>query len=250
MVVITRLQRAVGSRAARGNPSGLCFGRSMRTTVYIDGFNLYYRLLRERPAIKWVNPLLLARRVVGPKNQITKVRYFTARVSGRLDSDAPHRQQLYLDALGTIPELEIHFGSFLETRKYAGLVKPALDKTSRDNRMPLLPWPDVAHVWKTEEKGSDVNIATYLLLDAFQNGYDVAAVLSNDSDLVEPIRLTNSVLGKPVGLLSPVKNPQKALREAAAFLRHVKSADVAASQFPDSVTLANGAVVRKHPTWA
>jgi hypothetical protein len=222
----------------------------MRTTVYIDGFNLYYRLLKDRPPLKWVNPLALVRRVLGPNHQITKVRYFTARVSGRLDRDAPHRQQLYLDALGTLPEVHIHFGSFLEARKYAGVVKPDLDRTHYDNKMPFLPWPDVAYVWKTEEKGSDVNIATYLLIDAFQKSYEVAAVLSNDSDLVEPIRLTNLILGKPVGLLSPVPNPQKGLRDASSFLRHVKRADVAACQFPNPVVLANGSVVHKHASWA
>lgn len=221
----------------------------MNTTVYIDGFNLYYRLLKQRPAIKWVNPFALAKRVL-PDNKITKVRYFTARVSGRLDPDAPHRQQLYLDALGTIPEITVHFGSFLEAKKYAGLVKPTLDKRINDNRMPFLRWPDVAYVWKTEEKGSDVNIATYLLLDAFQKKFEVAAVLSNDSDLVEPIRLTNSELKLPVGLLSPVNNPQKALRDAAAFLRHVRPADVAACQFPSPVTLADGTETHKHESWA
>jgi hypothetical protein len=104
-------------------PGGLCFEPHMRTTVYIDGFNLYYRLLKARPPIKWVNPLALVQRIL-PKNEITKVRYFTARVSGRLDPDAPLRQQLYLDALSTIPEIHIHYGSFLEKLKYAGLVLP------------------------------------------------------------------------------------------------------------------------------
>jgi hypothetical protein len=140
----------------------------MRTTVYIDGFNLYYRLLKARPTSKWVNPVQLVRRILEPKNQVTKVRYFTARVSGRLDPDAPGRQQIYLDALRTLPELDVHFGTFLEVKKYAGLVRPDLIKDNF-NKMPFLPWPDVAYVWKTEEKGSDVNIATYLLLDAFKN---------------------------------------------------------------------------------
>jgi hypothetical protein len=221
----------------------------MDTTVYIDGFNLYYRLLKSRPAVKWVNPVSLARRVL-PGNNITKVRYFTARVSGRLDPDAPHRQQLYLDALSTAPEVEIHYGTFLEVKKYAGLVKPQLDTSLRENKMPFLPWPDVACVWKTEEKGSDVNLATYLLLDAFQEKYEVAAVLSNDSDLIEPIRITREHLGRPVGLLSPVRNPQARLRHAAAFLRHVTFADAAASQFPNPVTLSDGRDVHKHPSWA
>src|SRR5262249_37709402 len=117
----------------------------MDTIVYIDGFNLYYRLLKSRPAIKWVNPVALAKRLL-PKNKVTQVRYFTARVSGRLDPDAPHRQQLYLDALSTLSELDIHFGTFLEVKKYAGLVKPVLDKAATENRMAFLPWPDVAYV--------------------------------------------------------------------------------------------------------
>jgi hypothetical protein len=221
----------------------------MRTTVYIDGFNLYYRLLRERPASKWVNPVQLVHRILGSQNQITKVRYFTARVSGRVDRDAPARQQVYLDALATLPELHIHFGTFLEVQRYAGLVRPGLKK-DHFNRMPFLPWPDVAYVWKTEEKGSDVNLATYLLLDAFKNAYDVAVVLSNDSDLIEPIRLTTLILGKPVGILSPVPNPQKDLKQAGSFLRHVTPADVAASQFPDPIVLPDGTTINKPMSWS
>jgi hypothetical protein len=219
----------------------------MRTTVYIDGFNLYYRLLKDRPAIKWVNPFELAKRLL-PKNEITKVRYFTARVSGRLDADAPRRQQLYLDALDSVQQIQIHYGTFLEKPKYAGLVRPVL-KNVPGNRMPFLKWPDVAYVWKTEEKGSDVNIATYLLLDGFQRSYEVAAVLSNDSDLIEPIRLTGLILGKPVGLLSPVASPQVDLRRAASFVRHVRPADVAASQFPNPVIRPDGTEIRKDETW-
>ena len=43
-------------------------------------------------------------------------------------------------------------------------------------------------VMKSEEKGSDVNIASYLLVDAFDDDYEAAVVVSNDSDLAEPIR--------------------------------------------------------------
>jgi hypothetical protein len=221
----------------------------MRTTVYIDGFNLYYRLLRDRPHIKWVNPLRLVQHVLGPRNQITKVRYFTARVSGRLDPDAPLRQQVYLDALSSIRDIHIHYGSFLEKPKYAGLVRPVLDKGKQSNDLIFRPWPDVAYVWKTEEKGSDVNIATYLLLDAFQHSYEAAAVLSNDSDLIEPIRLTALILGKPIGLLSPVKNPNPGLVQAATFLRHVKPAHVAACQFPNPVVMASGVTVYRPAAW-
>ena len=40
-----------------------------------------------------------------------------------------------------------------------------------------------------EEKGSDVNLATYLVADGFRDLYDTAVVVSNDSDLAEPLKL-------------------------------------------------------------
>jgi hypothetical protein len=220
-----------------------------KTIVYIDGFNLYYRLLKQRPQYKWVNPFELVRTVLDPDNDVIKVRYFTARVSGRLDPQAPARQQIYLHALATVPEIEIHYGSFLEKPKYAGLVKPKLVK-GHDNRSTFQPWPDVAYVWKTEEKGSDVNLASHLLLDSFQNNFEVAAVLSNDSDLVEPIRIATQVLGKTVGLLSPVDNPTRQLRDVASFLRHVKPVHLADAQFPNPIKLADGSKLTKDTSWA
>jgi hypothetical protein len=221
----------------------------MRTIVYVDGFNLYYRLLEKRPALKWLDLDALARLILGSQNALTKVRYYTARVSGRLDPDAPRRQQIYLDALGSKPTVEIHFGSFLENKKYAGLVKPVLDRSAHSNRSPLVPWPDVAYVWKTEEKGSDVNLASHLLLDAFQGRFDVAAVLSNDTDLIEPIRIVTQVLAKPVGLLSPVNKPSPGLVDAASFLRHVKPSHLAVCQFPNPVHLPSGKDVHKPAEW-
>jgi len=77
----------------------------------------------------------------------------------------------------------------------------------------------VVRVWKTEEKGSDVALASHLLLDGFKGAYDAAAILSNDSDLIEPVRMVKAELGLPIGLLSPVQNPTPQLRAAASFLR-------------------------------
>lgn len=178
----------------------------MRTIVYVDGFNLYFRLLATRPALKWLNIKTLAEKLLDKRNRIVQVNYYSARVSGRIDLNAPARQQIYLDALNAIPEISIHMGTFLSSEKFAGLVKPPEFRP----RLTLpQPWPDVVKVIKVEEKGSDVNLACHLLLDAFQGNFDVAAVLSNDSDLVEPIRIVTQVLDKPVGLLSlsPIRLP-------------------------------------------
>jgi uncharacterized LabA/DUF88 family protein len=218
----------------------------MRTIIYVDGFNLYFRLLVKRPALKWLNIKTLAQRVLNPSNRIVGVRYYTARVSGRLDPHAPARQQIYLDALATVPEISVHMGMFLSSEKFASLVHPP---TFRPAAKLAQPWPDVVKVLKVEEKGSDVNLACHLLLDAFQGNFDVAAVLSNDSDLVEPIRIVTQVLRKPVGLLSPVDNPNPELSRASSFMRRLSVSDLAASQFPDPLPRAGQPDLAKPTAW-
>ncbi|MDR3424358.1 MAG: hypothetical protein P4M13_04675 [Alphaproteobacteria bacterium] len=74
----------------------------MRTIIYIDGFNLYFRLLEKRPAFKWLNVKVLAGKLLKLANKVVGVRYYTAHVSGRIDPTAPGRQQIYLDALKTV----------------------------------------------------------------------------------------------------------------------------------------------------
>jgi len=115
--------------------------------------------------IKTLSERLPDRAKFDPANVVTGVRYYTVRVSGRIDPAAPRRQQTYLDALRTVPEISIHIGSFLLSEKFAGLVKPP---EFRPRTALAQPWPDVVKVIKVEEKGSDVNLASHLLLDAFQ----------------------------------------------------------------------------------
>ena len=62
------------------------------------------------------------------------------------------------------------------------------------------PTPVVAYVWKTEEKGSDVNLGAHLVRDAFLKKFDIAAVLTNDTDLAEPIRRTEAPDQHPSGI--------------------------------------------------
>ena len=222
----------------------------MRTIIYVDGFNLYFRMLKPNPQFKWLNPHQLAREILIATNQITKVRYFTARVSGRLDPQAPGRQQIYLDALANVPEIQMHFGKFLATKAWAGLVHPNLDPTKPRAKPPFLPWPQVVRIFRTDEKGSDVNLATYLLIDSFRNNFDVAAVVTNDTDLVEPIRFVTQDMGKVVGLLTPVPQPAHALAKAASFVHHIREKHLRAAQFPEPLTLASGRTIHKPASWA
>jgi hypothetical protein len=216
-----------------------------RTIVYIDGFNLYYRALKGT-AHKWLDLVAMSQAALPSGCIIERVNYYTARISGRTDPTAPARQHAYLQALGSLPLVQIHYGNFLVAQKWAGLVQPPDFRPV--TALPPGPPPQVAYVWKTEEKGSDVNLGVHLVRDAFKGAFDLAAVLTNDTDLVEPVRIVTQELGLPVTLLSPSGQPAGALINAATSLRHVRPY-VGPCQMPAQVTLPNGRTVRKPAGW-
>jgi hypothetical protein len=105
----------------------------------------------------------------------------------------------------------------------------------------------MVEVMKTEEKGSDVNLATYLLLDAFRRDYRFAVVVSNDSDLTEPIRVVREELGFPVGVLNPYLDTKKLsqeLKKVAAFYKRVRVGVLEACQFPSTLSDEMGTISR------
>ena len=85
----------------------------LKTYVYIDGFNLYYRGLKNTP-YKWLDLKKLIEIVLGPGHKTESIKYFTALASGKKDVQTPVRQQTYLRTLEKyIPEISIHYGHFL-----------------------------------------------------------------------------------------------------------------------------------------
>ena len=208
----------------------------MKTIVYIDGFNLYYGAVKGTP-YKWLDVLALCKFLL-PKNEIVQIKYFTALVTARpTDPDQPNRQQVYLRALRTLPNLEIIYGHFLEHAIMMPLANPAPGA------------PKYVRVIKTEEKGSDVNIAAHLINDGHQQRYAAAILISNDSDLVEPVKIVRYELKFPVGVLNPIPaKPSHELRKYATFVKPIRRGVLAASQFPPTLTDAVGTFY-KPPAW-
>ena len=192
-------------------------GADVRTRVYVDGFNLYYGALKGTP-FKWLDPVRLAAHLLPRECAIDRLRYFTARVSGKLDPRAPARQQNYLKALATLPQVDIHYGRFLAKTAWRPLANlpvagrrietprpvtlPRGDHRVLGGRHQTLPvgvYPDrrsggdgtsrgsgrpirnavIAEFHTMEEKGSDVNLAAHLLNDAWKDLFEgLAEVLS------------------------------------------------------------------------
>lgn len=204
----------------------------LKTNVYIDGFNLYYGCLRKTP-YRWLNVKQLCELLL-PQNDIRSIKYFTAKVSGRPGNPYQDlRQQVYLRALRTLPNIEIIFGHFLSSQVTMRLVHPP---------------PKYAKVYKTEEKGSDVNIAAHLLCDAYEGRFEVAVLITNDSDLLTPIRIVKQRLGLPVGIINPFHRFAHVLSQEASFKKRIRKGVLAASQFPTALADGKG-MIQKPSSW-
>jgi uncharacterized LabA/DUF88 family protein len=207
--------------------------RMKRTYVYVDGFNLYYGSLKDTP-YKWLDLKSLFKKILSPDNRIEKIQYFSARVSDKIKVGSSARQQSYIKAISTIPEVEVHWGSFLYSEKTR-------------LRVPLTVAKEYVKVFISEEKGSDVNIASHLINDGWKDLYDVAVVVSNDSDLIEPIRIVKQELNKTVGLISPFNPVSERLKNILpSFIRHISPASLKDSQFLRVLPETN---IKKPASW-
>jgi uncharacterized LabA/DUF88 family protein len=202
----------------------------VKANVYVDGFGLYYAALKGTP-YKWLDLRRLSRLLL-PRDRIHRIRYFTAIpvYQWRDDQTKGQRLQTYIRALKTLPGLTVHYGS---CRLDSELMQLAGGHAGERER-----------VIRRKEKGSDVNLASMLLADGFRRDYEVAVVISADSDLVLPIRLVRRQLDLPVGLLKPGERFVNELVRAASFHKQIRKGVLAASQFPPQLTDANGTITK------
>ena len=205
----------------------------MITNIYIDGFNLYYRALKDTP-FRWLDLRKLAEELF-PDDVIRSVNYFTALLNERPDNpDQPARQLTYLRALQTVPGLSIYYGTFRPRIKTRRLAEP----------VPGL--PEYVRILDSEEKGTDVNLATRLLVDGFDGAYQQAVVVSNDSDLASPMRYVRDVLGRKVSVVNPDNRnyTHRGLVDAATYVKRLRPSQLRRSQFPATINDEQGAITK------
>ena len=216
--------------------------RPTRVNCYVDAFNFHYGVLKGGP-YKWLNiaeflRLTLARCMPDPF-QIGRVKIFTALLDG---SELVRAQKAHLRAMrAAAPNVEIILGKFHFTE---ARMLDAADGVMR-------------RVVKIEEKGSDVNLALHMLNDAWEDRYDCAAMVSNDSDLAGALRMVRS-RGKRAGIVFPSlpsRSPARrrklsaSLKRFADFRARIYEDDLASAQLPSRVVRPDGAVFEKPPAW-
>ena len=142
---------------------------------------------------------------------------------------------LYHRALETLPNTKVILGHFLQKKEKRVLATPIRYRNKEIN---------TAEVYKSEEKGSDVNIATEMLIDAYENRYDVAVLISNDSDLKAPVYHIRKRLRKKVVVLSPSKPLSVQLSIAATFQKQISHRVLKSSLFSRTLKDSKGSFKR------
>lgn len=208
----------------------------MKTTLYIDGFNLYYGTVKGT-AYKWLDVVKLLSNICyaqNPNFEVVAVKYFTAPVKGSI---ATHGSQAVQSQSNYLRALQVLYPDFIEIIEgYFVLEEAGLPRYQK----PLVK-TDRLQVWKLEEKKTDVHIAIQLYRDACK-GAEHQVLVSNDSDLVpalEAIRADypDTRLGVVIPRLkrtgSDIRPSNVELERLAHWTRHyILEDELAASQLP------------------
>ncbi|QWD78333.1 NYN domain-containing protein [Polynucleobacter sp. MWH-Svant-W18] len=210
-------------------------GKNIKTIVYIDGYNLYYGLLRGSN-LKWLNIVnLFASYVLDKTALLVEVRYYTAPVLGRMSDDprSTQRQRQYLQALKIMhpKTLIVIEGKILASKPHQRLVKP----------IPQAPELQIVQVYDFNEKKTDVNLASDLITGAWTSAYDQAVICSNDSDLEGALAAVKRHHPKlRIGIVAPIRSGDHRhisgdLARNADWKKILSVHHIAASQLPLSI---------------
>jgi len=169
--------------------------------LYIDGLNLFHALIKADIDTKYVDVFKLAKSLIKPTQELKFVKYFSA--VQKHHSKNAREYKTYVEELGK-GKSELIIAHF----------------KNKSKRCPICN----AKWTSQEEKETDVNIALALFEDAMDDSYDVAIIISGDSDLVPPIRrIRERFKSKTVIVATPPKRfaSSRGLRSAAHASREI-----------------------------
>jgi uncharacterized LabA/DUF88 family protein len=230
--------------------------RTLRTAIYIDGYNLYYGRLRHTK-YKWLDVVTLFESILkiqDPASSLEAVKYFTAPALARFSAhvhDSMIAQQNYHRALSALypAKFSITFGTHSFDKN--GTLLPTFIAGMPFDRSIK------SHVWKLEEKKTDVNLAIAMYRDVAKDLYDQIIICSNDSD-AEPAlaALKEDFPQLVIGVVSPLKELATKIRSVSASLssyadwtrKYISDDELEQAQLPSRVP-TNKKPVDKPPHW-
>ena len=200
-----------------------------RVSFFIDGFNIYHSLKSKPKYHKylWLDYQKFLEKFVRKKDSLGDIFYFSA--YAHWDKNRVKRHRMLVDIWknsGIIPIM----GDFKDKDRFCKNCK----------------------TWfkSHEEKQTDVNLGIYLIKEAYENKYDTALLVTNDTDLIPAIRMLKSTFHqKKVGVLFPIDRWSSELSQECHFWRKTKKKHLSKSQLPENVTLPSGLVCQRPQHW-
>lgn len=225
--------------------------KSLRTRIYVDGYNLYYGCLRKTP-YKWLDPLKLFESEVLPSiffehdgERISAellplaIKFFTAQIvpAAAKAQDSISSQAKYHTALRKYHPNRIELIEGYYSVQQVSVKAVSLDAPDTEPRF----CEDVL-IWKLEEKRSDVNLALHAYHDAMSGSVDQVVIVTNDTDIATCLEMIRKHTNVVVGLVTPTKDrerqPNADLTAQAHWVRtHLTATELASSQLPRVISV-------------
>ena len=198
-----------------------------RVVAYVDGLSLYYGLKdRGWRRFYWLDAQALAQNLLRPGQQLAATKYFTARVTA--PGAAP--QAALIEALSSLGGLRVFYGKYHANQHLlrAGTSRPAA----------------------ASEKSGDVNLAVQLLSDAVQDTFDVALIISADSDLVPAVNACRELFPqKRIVVAFPPRRVSEDLKQAAHAYVYIGRDKLARSLLAPEVPRLDGFLLKRPRNW-
>jgi uncharacterized LabA/DUF88 family protein len=204
--------------------------RKQRVIAYIDGFNLYFGMCEGgRKDTLWLNIQLLAQNLLKPDQALIGTKYFTSRVKD--DPPKVKRQNTYIEAIETLEDCRIYYGSY----------QTHIEECRKCGHSYLY----------ASEKMTDVNIAVEMLGDAYLDKYDMALLITGDSDLIPPIKAVHYLFSaKKVFVAFPPNRHNVNIQRAANGSIIIGKGRLRDAQFPESVMKKDGFILKRPAEWS
>jgi uncharacterized LabA/DUF88 family protein len=156
-------------------------------------------------------------------------KYFTAIVIN--DMGKQQRQTRYIEALETLNYFQVFRGEFL---------------SGEPQECPRCKYI----IESPKEKMTDVSIAVEMLSDAYHNNFDVALLISADTDFVPVIKIIkHDYSNKRIVVCFPPERFSDHLKDIAHAYYHIGKGHFARSLLPPKVTRDDGFILERPATW-
>ena len=204
---------------------------SEKVITYIDGFNFYYGLKSKKwKRYYWIDPAAMSRALLKPNQELVACHYFTARIRQAHTGQNTQKQTIWIEALETREDITVHYGHYLLKSRHCNTC---------------------GATWNiSEEKMTDVNIATQLLVDAYEDKFDTAILVSGDSDFSTPVQeILSRFPNKKIIIAFPPRRSSEQLKKIASGFFVIGESKLRKNLLPRQITKPGGYTIECPQDW-